>query len=758
MAGENADAKTRSDVELLFRELEGLSILPCVGSRMFSAVYSSQSEMLPASVVEIIESDPALAGRLLSLVYEKGLGFTAGDISVRRAIDKLGPGIVREALFSAKVMVPVDNGNGHDRFSRRTALLQHSIAVGCCAGEICRVVSPAMSFELGYLAGLLHDVAKLAMEQIMPKSFARIAEQAEAEHSSALKVEQNLLGIDHTILGKRLGQQWHLPQEIIFAIWLHHIDSAALSNSIAETRIAKVVHLADCIVRECGLGQSGSYDVPKNIEQIGKSLGIEGQQLQEIRDGLGGKVETRCNALGLDIPNALADYCQSVHAAAAQLSGMNRTLGEKNRLLQSDSSHFGFIKDFLLSTDLHGLAIEAGRNFAVRWQKFYQTGTAILYLIEPGPCRSFEAVVVETIDKSRIVTVNAPEAAALMPHEIEDKFDILDASEHGGWLFEQLEVQLDLDEAKLVPLLYGGRAVGAIIFELRYPQDIERFREHFAAAASVGALVLDMVLSSSRQELLTEHFASLFTMLKGSEPEAVVEEVAEQSAEPSDVPCSLEALAEMAAGAAHELNNPLSVISGRAQLLSAGETDSEKSRMLRQIRENAGEISAIIEDLMAFANPQSPRASNASVKEILDEAVQLAKEKTEADHISVQIAVSPDVPDVFVDSAQIVSAISNVICNSLESYVDKSGPIKILAQTDAGTDVVQVQINDLGRGMDSETIRKASQPFFSAHLAGRKRGMGLSHAQRLVEFNQGTLEIQSDVGGGTTVTISLPCY
>jgi putative nucleotidyltransferase with HDIG domain len=760
MAGENTDDRTRSQIELLLRELDQLSILPCVGAKLFAEVPAWKSHSLPASLAEIIESDPSLAVRLLSLMHEKGFGFGAGDISIRRAIDKLGPAVVRDGLLSAEVILPVENGNGQDRLSRRILLIQHSIAVACCASDIAKIVSPAVDSETAYLAGLLHDIAKLAMEQIMPKSFARIAEQAKIENSSALRVEQKLLGLDHTILGKRLAQQWHLPQEIVFAIWFHHIDSAALSDSLAETRIAKIVQLADMVARQCELGQSGSYDVPKNVDEIAMSLGIEAGQLQELRDGLADKVEKRCSTLGLEMPNAVGDYCKSVHDTAAQLSGSNNTLAEQVRNMQADSSHFGFIRDFLLSTDPNGLAIEAAGNFASRWQKFYQTGMAFIYLIEPGSSRKIDAVVIETIEKSRVVTLNVPSDVPLIPRDIEDKFAILDAADHTGWLFEQLEVQFDLDESKIVPLLSAGKAVGALIFELRYPQDVERFADHFAAAASVGGAVLDMLVSSSRQERLTEHFAQLFTVLKSPEPEPepVVKAEPEQEAAPSQSPGSLDALAEMAAGAAHELNNPLSVISGRAQLLSAGETDPDKSRMLRQIRENAGDISAIIEDLMAFANPQTPKPEQTAVKPILNDAVQFAAQKAETDHINVQLEVGDDVPEIFVDSSQIVPAIANIICNSLESYKDKTGPIKIVAEADSTADVVNVQVSDLGRGMDSATIGKASQPFFSAHSAGRKRGMGLSHAQRLVELNKGRLEIQSDADGGTTVTVSLPCH
>jgi len=99
---------------------------------------------------------------------------------------------------------------------------------------------------------------------------------------------------------------------------------------------------------------------------------------------------------------------------------------------------------------------------------------------------------------------------------------------------------------------------------------------------------------------------------------------------------------------------------------------------------------------------------------------------------------------------------ANVICNSLESYTGEIGPITITADAE-GDERVRLKISDQGCGMDAETVRKATQPFFSARPAGRKRGMGLAYATRLIQLNKGTLQITSQPNSGTTVTISLPC-
>ena len=162
----------------------------------------------------------------------------------------------------------------------------------------------------------------------------------------------------------------------------------------------------------------------------------------------------------------------------------------------------------------------------------------------------------------------------------------------------------------------------------------------------------------------------------------------------------------MAGGAAHELNNPLAVISGRAQLLSQAETDPDKKRMLKQIQDNASEITRIVEDLLAFAQPPQPKRTRTQVRQMLDEAVQLAAMKAKVDELDVAMDIAPSASEVYVDSAQIASAVANVLCNSVESYPDKKGPIKISVQEDITDDFIKLEITDSGSGMDDETLRK----------------------------------------------------
>jgi len=737
-------------VKLAVGRLDALSTLPGVGAQIFSRFL--QNQLSTPALADIIESDPALAAKILSLVGRRDLSPTEVRFSLRQALDKLTPDEMRDAALSVKIAQPLDPDE-----PLRTGLLLHSLAVACGARDIAKEIArPEIGPEMAYAAGLLHDLGKLALLETMPKSLDRIVKEATSTEQGSCVIEYKHLGIEHTTIGKHLAQRWRLPKPVVLAIWLHHSDTIAISRDIPEASIAVIVQLADSIARQSGIGRSGSFDPPEPVEPLAEHLGIDIEHLQEIHQGLLTAVEEKSRVLGLDLPDTASDYAEVVHTAASQLARQQAELSEENRRLQSASSHLDFTTDFLNSLSSTNTAIDIAENFAVRWQKFYQTGRVCLYLAPQAKDETQEAVVVENLSQSRIVTLNVSDGTPIIPKAIANTFAILNAFDHLPWLFEQLDVDFDPQRTRLVPLISSGKAVGALAFELHYPGDDKLFEDRFRTSTSVAAAVLDMALMQQRHQDFAERFARLISKPK------VIATPAPQPEESEDTHThraedSLNALAEMAAGAAHELNNPLAVISGRAQLLAEAQSDKETKEILKQIYENAREASGVIEDLMSFAEPPKPRAAKTNVQKMLDEAVQLTSRKTNREDLNTSIEVAENVGDVFVDSAQIVSALANVISNAVESYGDQSGPVEIAAEVIDSGEKVKLTIKDRGCGMDAETLKKATQPFFSAKTAGRKRGMGLAYAARFIQINNGTLTLTSELGKGTTVTIHLPC-
>ena len=111
---------------------------------------------------------------------------------------------------------------------------------------------------------------------------------------------------------------------------------------------------------------------------------------------------------------------------------------------------------------------------------------------------------------------------------------------------------------------------------------------------------------------------------------------------------------------------------------------------------------------------------------------------------------------VFVDVNQITQSISHILTNALQSYKGGNGPVSMVCDTMPDGKTVAVAMRDSGCGMDAETVARATDPFFSAPPAGRRRGMGLAHTQRLLSLNGGDLKLTSQPTAGTTVIITLP--
>jgi putative nucleotidyltransferase with HDIG domain len=749
MAQKNVDATASRKVELAVGELAALSVPPCVAVQYLSKML--QGRFSAASVADIAECEPVLAAELIALAQRRGSGPAEQRHAIRLILDRLDAGDARDTLLGTKVTAAyeIEFAEQEPVSPSRKDLTLHSLAVAIAARRIAEAAQAQVDPALAYSAGLLHDIGKFALQEIMPRSLAAISKEAAATHLTLYAVEQQHLGTNHALLGKYLAQRWRLPEAIGLAIWLHHADPASILDTIPAAEAALPVWAANHIAHHARIGDSGSHESPPAIEDIAQAAGLDAGTLRQIREELPGQVQEKVKALGFDLPDPTARYCDLIQTSAAELSKAHTQLALESRDSQMAVAYLDFARGFLRDARPDPGAIYAAEDFARRWQRFFQTGSVCLFWPGAADESIVEAVVVEALGQSRKIVLETPPDGIVIPPSVATKPAPADAHDHIDWLLEQLEVDFDSARTKLMPLFREGQPIAVIAFELNYPGDTEYFADKFEMAASMASAVLGLALARQRQERVVERLAQV-----KSQPAAPAAPAAPAPAARMEPVSCAEALVEMAAGVAHELNNPLSVIAGRAQLLAQAETDGQKRHVLDVIGENARDASGIVNDLMSYARPETPRPAKVGVAQILDEAVQLAARKLKAEHINAQIQAAEGAREAFVDSAQVVSALANVIANSVESYADALGPVQLAAEPAEGA--LRVRISDLGRGMDAETLRKVAYPFFSAKPAGRRRGMGLAYAARLIELNRGTLAVESHPDHGTTVTITLP--
>lgn len=215
----------------------------------------------------------------------------------------------------------------------------------------------------------------------------------------------------------------------------------------------------------------------------------------------------------------------------------------------------------------------------------------------------------------------------------------------------------------------------------------------------------------------------------------------------------VESLAEFAAGAGHEINNPLTVISGRAQLLLRGETDPERRHDLALISAQAMRVNEMIADMRLFARPPVPNPEAFDVAALLD---RLAEELS-ADSARLEIAFQRDgrrePTPITADAAQI-EVVLRAICRNAVEAIGHGGVVRLgLAVDDR---VLRITVADNGPGITDEQRRHIFDPFYSARQAGRGLGLGLSKAWRIVTAHAGRIDVESEPGHGTVFRITLP--
>jgi signal transduction histidine kinase len=217
----------------------------------------------------------------------------------------------------------------------------------------------------------------------------------------------------------------------------------------------------------------------------------------------------------------------------------------------------------------------------------------------------------------------------------------------------------------------------------------------------------------------------------------------------------LAALAEFAAGAGHEINNPLTVISGRAQLLLQEETDPERRHALALIIAQAKRVHEMIADLMLFARPPRPETKSFDINKLIDELlVELGPRCARQDTVLVR-AGKPGAMTIEADAAQLAAAIRAVCLNAIEA-LQSGGRIELALET--AENEVHITISDSGPGIKPEERRHLFDPFYSARQAGRGLGLGLPKAWRIITNHGGRIEVenQNAPGGGARFTIALP--
>ncbi len=732
-------------VELILQQLEELPTLPAVALRVLEVVGNESSSV--AEVVGLISSDPSLTAKILKLVRSASVAAKGEAATIERAVVMLGFQAVRSAALAVSVFQTFAHSGQDGAHFHRDEFWKHSLAVACCAELLAEQLAAKASRPAeavippeAFVCGLLHDLGKIALDTILPKSFDRVVEAADLLRGNIADLEHNVIGLDHMIVGKRLAERWQFPLAIRDCIWLHGQDPAALPSTVKDARLVNLVTLADLLVRQQHLGYSGNYTFPVARQSLMNCLHLSEPQVAAALGQLLPHVERRAAILGLGRTSSNELYQQALAQANKELGRLSEQLATKNRKLTVRARFFDALSEFHseLSPDAPPqIVLRAIGQTAVG---ILSAGCLAVFSLLPG--QTFAEVVLfdeqgEMISSNFVDCPHRPASPA-------EEGPVLSAGDDMEWLVSVVSPRLSHDQRFWICLESDGQCIGGVVWGAPRgeAQQLGSQLNELSAIACGWGLALRTAQIRQESHALAEQLADANRRLHSVQCEILHSK-------------TMASVGELAAGAAHEMNNPLAVISGRSQLLAGQLTDSRHQHAAKLIYEQAQRLSQIISDLMDFAKPVPPHPEPVAFSQLMNNALQQAKQGFDPADRTIELTAE-NAPAVLVDPGQTTDALAQVLLNALQATDPATGRVSIRASVDPTADRLVVTVADNGCGMDEVTLKHAFDPFFSSMPAGRRRGMGLAKALRWAESSGGSLRLESQAKQGTRAILLLP--
>ncbi|MBI3456965.1 MAG: response regulator [Candidatus Rokubacteria bacterium] len=296
-----------------------------------------------------------------------------------------------------------------------------------------------------------------------------------------------------------------------------------------------------------------------------------------------------------------------------------------------------------------------------------------------------------------------------------------------------------------------------------------RRQGHLDVEITLGAGGRQVIINADKQQIIEllfstfEELCRLNEKLKESQRlveayardlEAKVQERTQQLLQTE----KLAAMGTMLAGVAHELNNPLSVILGRAVLLAGQIGGDPRQEQVEKIAQAAHRCARIVKNFLALARQRPPELGEVRLNQIVQETVELLAYPLRVDDVGVTLDLAPDLPVLWVDPNQLHQVVINLITNAHQAMRATAPPRRLTLTTrfDPSAERVSLEVADTGPGIPPAIQARIFDPFFTTKPPGQGTGLGLSLCQGIVEGHGGTIRVESRPGQGAIFHVEVP--
>ena len=213
-------------------------------------------------------------------------------------------------------------------------------------------------------------------------------------------------------------------------------------------------------------------------------------------------------------------------------------------------------------------------------------------------------------------------------------------------------------------------------------------------------------------------------------------------------------IGRLAAGVAHEINNPLTTILTSAMLIQE-DTDPEDPNYqeLQTIADEALRCRKIVSSLLDFARQSRPVKKQHNLNEVVKESVVLTRKQAAFKDVTLEQQLAKDLPATNMDKDQLEQALINLILNAIE-VTDHGGKVTVSTKFVPETDTIKLEVCDTGEGISEENMARIFDPFFTTKESGTGLGLAITHG--IIEQHGGTIEVKSKLGQGTNFTVEFP--